>query len=162
GGEPGQIEALRPLFFRADTIFPVVAGNEVAPGIADDGRPELLDQGQHVAAKSVLVRSRMARLIDAAIDAAAQMFDERPEQAGHGVADGEIPVEHDQGLSHGCFLSSSLQMVVDFGANNPTLSGVRTAARSARAYGCCGADRTERASPISTTAPFCMMIRRSE
>jgi hypothetical protein len=42
----------------------------------------------------------MARLKKSAIDAATQMLDERTEQAGMGIGDGEIPIEHDGCVSH--------------------------------------------------------------
>ena len=42
----------------------------------------------------------MARLEDAAIDAAAEMFDEGAEQARVGAADGEIAVQADLDVTH--------------------------------------------------------------
>ena len=103
GREPGQIETRRPLLDRADAVFPVVAGDEIAAGIAHDGRTELLHQRQHVLAKALGVRGRMSGLVDAAIDAASEMLDEGAEQAGIGVADGKIAVQQNFCFSH--FLS---------------------------------------------------------
>ena len=42
----------------------------------------------------------MARLVDAAIDAASEMLDEGAEQARIGVADGKIAIEENFGLPH--------------------------------------------------------------
>ncbi len=42
----------------------------------------------------------MARLVDAAIDAAPQMLDEGAKQAPIGATDGEVSVEADFGLPH--------------------------------------------------------------
>lgn len=42
---------------------------------------KLLDELEHVAAKTSLIGGRVARLVEAAIDAAAQMLDESAEQA---------------------------------------------------------------------------------
>ena len=73
------------LLDRADAVLPIVAGDEVAAGIAHDRRAELLDEGEHVAAEALRVGGRMAGLVDAAIDATAEMLDEGAEQAGVGV-----------------------------------------------------------------------------
>ena len=72
GRHPGEVEPARPLLHRPDAIFPIVAGDEVAAGIAHDGRRQLAHQRQHVAAEAVLIGGRMAGLEDAAIDAAAR------------------------------------------------------------------------------------------
>ena len=89
GGDPGQVEPARPLLHRADAVLPVVAGDKIAAGIAHDGRRQLADQSQHVAAETTLVRGGMAGLEDAAIDAAAEMFDEGAEQSGVSV----VPID---------------------------------------------------------------------
>src|SRR5690606_16049315 len=38
---PGPVEPARPLLLRADPVLPVVAGDEVAAGVAHDGGAEL-------------------------------------------------------------------------------------------------------------------------
>ena len=82
GREPGEVQPASGALDRADAVLPVVAGDEVAAGIAHDGRPELLDERQHVAPrKPCFVGGRMAGLVDAAVDAATQMLDEGAEQA---------------------------------------------------------------------------------
>ena len=53
---------------------------------------ELAHQRQHVLAEALGVGGRVAGLVDAAIDAAAEMLDEGAEQARIGAADGEIAI----------------------------------------------------------------------
>src|SRR5688572_2546422 len=81
GRGPRQIQSRRPLIFRADPVFPVVAGEKVAAGIAHDGYTQLARQLQHVLPEAILVRSRVARLVDPAVDTTTQVFDERAEHA---------------------------------------------------------------------------------
>jgi hypothetical protein len=57
-------------------------------------------QRQHVAAEAPGVGLRMAGLEDAAVDAAAEMLDERPEQPAVGLTDDEIAVEQDVSGRH--------------------------------------------------------------
>ncbi len=84
----------------SDPVLPIVAGDEVAARIAHDRRAELLDEGEHVAAEAVRIGGRMAGLVDAAIDATAEMLDEGAEQAGVGSADREVAIEHHCRCSH--------------------------------------------------------------
>src|SRR5437879_4088560 len=74
GRQPGEIEPARPRLDRTDAVLPVVAGNEIAARIAHDGRRQLAHEGQYVAAKTLRVGLRMARLENAAIDAASEML----------------------------------------------------------------------------------------
>src|SRR5208337_4883470 len=97
---PGVVEAPRPRRDRTDAVFPIVRGAEVSTGILDDRGAKLLDEIEHVAAKPSLVGGGMARLVDAAIDAAPQMLDEGAKQAPVGATDGEVSVEVDVGLPH--------------------------------------------------------------
>ena len=90
---PGVVEAPRPLPDRTDAVFPIVCGAEVSAGILDDRGTKLLDEVEHVAAKPPLVRGGVARLVDAAIDAAPQMLNKGAEQARISAADGEVSVE---------------------------------------------------------------------
>ena len=106
GGEPGKIQALRPLVTRADGVLPVEAGNEVAAGITDDGNAELPDHVDDILPESVLIRGGMAGLIDAAVHRAAQVLNERTVHAGVDPADGEILVQ-DQGCLFHMFSSRS-------------------------------------------------------
>src|SRR5689334_20627481 len=74
--EPGETEAARALGERADAVFPVVAGHEVAAGIADDRGAQLVHELQHVFAKAMAIGTRMSRFVETSIDAAAEMLDE--------------------------------------------------------------------------------------
>ncbi len=101
GRHPGEVEPGRPLADRADAIFPIVARDEVAAGVAHDGGLELAHQGHHVLAEALGVGRRMAGLEDAAVDAAPEMLDEGAEQPRMGGADGEIAMQADADVTHG-------------------------------------------------------------
>ena len=81
---------------------------------------ELAHQRQHVAAEALLVGGRMAGLVDAAIDAAAEMLDEGAEQARVGLADGEVAVEEDAGVTHAMLLRS---LPVELAGRAPASAG---------------------------------------
>src|SRR6266851_4174131 len=106
GRFPGEIEPPRPRLDGADAVLPIIAGDEIAAGIAHDGGAQLAHQGEHVAAKTVRIGGRVARLEDAAIDAAAEMLDEGAEQAAIGRADGEIPMKTYGDVTHGAISPS--------------------------------------------------------
>ncbi len=60
GAERGWLDALPrevahawPLSARPDPVLPVIAGNEVAPGVTPDGHAERVQRCEHVAAKAV-------------------------------------------------------------------------------------------------------------
>ncbi|MCY1361700.1 hypothetical protein D9M68_996380 [compost metagenome] len=76
GAVPGEIEAHGPFFARTDAVLPVIGRNEVAAGVAHDRHVGLTNEVNDVLAHTVLVGSRMIRLIDTRIDGAAEMFDE--------------------------------------------------------------------------------------
>src|SRR5688572_6817649 len=101
GRKPSQVEPDRTLLLRANTITPVVAGHEVSTRPAHDGDAELLRQFQHVPAKSVFVRRRVAGLVDAAVHAASEMLDECAENAAVQTVDDEIAIGDQTGLWHG-------------------------------------------------------------
>ena len=73
-GPPRQVEAHRALILRADAILPAIGRDEIAAGIANQGRIEIANEAQHVAAKPVLVGGLVAGLINAAIDSPAEML----------------------------------------------------------------------------------------
>ena len=50
---PGQVENARTILLRAHAIQPVIARDEVASRIADDGNAELADLIEHIFAKAV-------------------------------------------------------------------------------------------------------------
>ena len=101
GRAPGEVETLRPIRHRPDAVLPIVAGDEIATGIAHDGRRQFLDQGEHVLSETLLVRLGVIGLVEAAIDAAPEMLDEGTEQARIGLTDGECAIEMDLGFKHG-------------------------------------------------------------
>ena len=74
GAMPGQVAAHGAILAWTDAVFPVVVGYEIAAGVAHAGDAQLLDQVKHVLAEAVFVGGGMAGLVDAAVDAAAQMF----------------------------------------------------------------------------------------
>ena len=77
GGVPGEVEAGRALVARADAVFPIVGGDEIAAGIANDRDVQRLDEFDHVAAHAVGVRGRVAGLVDAGVDRAPEVLEER-------------------------------------------------------------------------------------
>ncbi len=85
---PGQVEPTRTPIAGADAVSPVVAGDEVAAGVAHHRHAELAHQLQHVTTEAFGGRRRMPRLVDASVHAAAEVFDERAEKAGRRRADG--------------------------------------------------------------------------
>ena len=92
---PGQFAAARALLFGADAVEPVVAAQEVAARIADDG-VGLLAQGlQHVLAQAVLVGVGRLGVVDAFVDAAAHVLDEAAKEQGRDRGDRSIGVEKD-------------------------------------------------------------------
>jgi hypothetical protein len=101
GRVPGEVEAARTPLARADAVFPVVAGDEVAAGIAHHRRRQLADEIEHVAAKAARVCARMAGLVEAAVDRAPDVLDERTEEPPVGRADDVVPVKGDRDLAHG-------------------------------------------------------------
>ena len=66
---------------RADAVLPAVAGDEVAAGVADRGDAQFAGELQYVAPEAVLVGGGVAGLVDAGVDAPAEVFDERAECA---------------------------------------------------------------------------------
>ncbi len=59
----------------------MVAGHEVATRIADDGHTELTNLCQDVFAKSIGLGQLRTGLVDATVDAAPNVFDERTKEA---------------------------------------------------------------------------------
>ena len=73
---PGEVEPGRPIGPGADAVLPAVVGDEVAAGVADHGRADLVGEGRHVAAEAPLVGGRVAGLVDSGVDAATHVLDE--------------------------------------------------------------------------------------
>ena len=81
GSKPGEVQTPGAALNRAYAVFPVEAGDEIPARVADDGNAELLYGFDDVSAETQLVGQWMARLVDAAIDSTAQMFDKGAEKA---------------------------------------------------------------------------------
>ena len=81
GGVPGQVEPGRPLLARADRVLPAETGDEVAARVADGRDAELADEFDDVGAEAVGVGARVPGFVDAVVDAAAEVLDERAEEA---------------------------------------------------------------------------------
>ena len=100
GRLPRQVEAARTLLLRADGILPAEAGDEVSARIAHDRHVQLAHQIQHVAAEPLFIRQRMGRLVNASIDGAAQVLNERTVQAAVDGGDDVVLVQNQLGLFH--------------------------------------------------------------
>src|SRR5699024_10599015 len=84
-GVPGEAVARGAVLDRADAVLPAVAGDEVAAGVAHGADAELAGEGEDVAAEAILVGRGVIRLVDAGVDAAAEVLDEGAEgAAAHG------------------------------------------------------------------------------
>jgi len=99
-GVPGAVEPAGAVFPGTDAVLPVVAGDEVAAGVADDGGTELLDELEHILAEAVLVGLGVTGLVDPGVDAAAHVLNERAEEAAGYFPDGEVAVEGDPCAGH--------------------------------------------------------------
>ena len=97
---PGEVEPDRAPLARADAVLPVVAGDEVAARIPHDGDAELAREREDVATEPVLVRGRMAGLVDARVDAAPEVLDERAEEAVVDARDSERRIDREPGPGH--------------------------------------------------------------
>ena len=90
---PGQIQPLGPVFLGTDAVFPTVAGHKVAAGIPDNGDIHFLHQFQSILPETLLVSQGTIRLVDAAVNGTAQMFNEGTVDSGVDFADLEILVD---------------------------------------------------------------------
>ena len=97
---PGAVQTAGPVLPRADAVFPVITGDEVAAGVPDDGGAEFLDELEDVKAEAVLICFRVAGFIDAGVNAAAHVLHEGAEEAAGYFADGEIAVEGNPCAGH--------------------------------------------------------------
>jgi len=97
GREPGQIEPARTIRHGPDAVFPIIARQEIAAGIAHDRDAELLRQIGDVLAEPFGVRARMARLEYAGIDAPSHMFDEGAEDTPVDIRNGEVAINDQAG-----------------------------------------------------------------
>ncbi len=98
GGVPGEVETSGALFARADAVFPVVGGDKVAAGIADDGNFDVLDELQHVLAHALFVCGLMVRLVNAGVDRAPEMLEKRAIDSIVDVRDRIVGMRDDLGF----------------------------------------------------------------
>src|SRR6185503_18437029 len=94
---PGEVEPPWPGLPGADAVAPVVARDEVAARVPDQGHAELADELQDVRPEPLGRRTRVLGLVQTAVDAAPEVFDERTEEPGIGPSD--HAVERDHGLA---------------------------------------------------------------
>ena len=88
GAVPGQVAADGAVLAGAGAVLPVVVRHEVAAGVAHAGHAELPDQVEHVGAEALIVGGGVVGVVDAAVDAAAEVLDERAEQAARHIGCG--------------------------------------------------------------------------
>jgi hypothetical protein len=94
-GLPGQIAASRAFFQRADAVQPAVAGGKIAARIADVGKLQQFEGLQDVFAETLFVGQRRLGLVDAAVNAASQVFGKTAEDIGIDLAQGPLQVDFD-------------------------------------------------------------------
>jgi hypothetical protein len=90
-----EVEPARTTFARADAVLPLVPRDEVAARVANERRPELAPEREHVAPEAVLVGAGVAGLVEAAVDATTDVLDEGAEQPTTGFADHRIAPDRD-------------------------------------------------------------------
>ena len=100
-GGPSQIQAPGAPLLGADGILPLEAGNEVPARIAHHGHADLAHQRQHILPEPLRVCPGMAGFVNAAVHAAAQMFNERTVYPWIDPADLIIAIENQRSLFHG-------------------------------------------------------------
>jgi len=101
GGVPREVEASRTGLSRPDPVLPAITGDEVAPGVADGRDAELPDELDDVPPESVGVGLRMARFVDAVVDAPAEVFHEGSEEPAVDGPDDEVRVDGEVCRDHG-------------------------------------------------------------
>ncbi len=79
-GMPCKIQTTRPLVFRPYTVFPTVSGNEIPTRVTYGGHSKLTHQVNHIMPESFFIGCGMARFIDSAVYASAEMLHERSKQ----------------------------------------------------------------------------------
>src|SRR5690554_6153011 len=93
-GTPSKLQSSRPLFFRTDAVFPVVARHEVTARIAYDGYVQFIHQFQNVLPESLFIGCGMIGLVNTAVNCPAQVLQESPVHAGIHVTHSEIPIKN--------------------------------------------------------------------
>ena len=77
---PCTVEDGGPVLFRAHSIEPVIARNEIAAGVANDGHSQVVNFLDHVGAESIAVSEFRTGIIDSFVDGAAEMLKKRAEE----------------------------------------------------------------------------------
>ena len=78
---PGQVQATRPRFLRADSVLPFEAGDKVSPGVTKDRHAELAHEFDDISAKSFFVGGGVLGVVDAAVYPAPHVLNEPPEES---------------------------------------------------------------------------------
>lgn len=73
---PGCVPSARARILGADAVLPVVAGRKIAAGPAQERNVQVARGFEHVFAEAVAIGERRAFVVDATIDAAAEMLGE--------------------------------------------------------------------------------------
>ncbi len=89
-GVPGLFQHTGTIFSRSHTIQPMVAGDEVASGIANDGNSQVLYFFQDILAKPVRIRELGVWVVNTPVNRAAKMLEEGAK---------EVPVEGREGAT---------------------------------------------------------------
>ena len=95
-----KVKTARTTRHRADPVLPVVAGNEVASRITHDRGRKLAHERKHVPAKAMGVSRRVPGFENAAVNAPAEMLDERAEQAAVRHPDRVVALKIDIDVIH--------------------------------------------------------------
>ena len=74
GRVPCEIEPHRPVFLRADAVFPIIGRYEIAAGIAADRRVQFADEINDIAAHAVVVRRRVTGFVYTRVNGTAEML----------------------------------------------------------------------------------------
>ena len=138
---PGKVKPAWTLFFRADAVLPVIAGKKIAARVAHVVDAQLAHKRNDILAEALLIRFRVARLVDAAVNGTAEMFEERAEQPV--VRSGNF--EFFFKVQFGVFHKSALHPVKFIFI--VTLSGLKASAGAYTSAGCGHRGKSEPAFP---------------
>ena len=81
-GCPSEIVADGACLPGPDAVPPAITGHEVAAGVAHDGHAQFHECLADVGAQAPVIRQRMVGVVDATVDATAEVFSEPPEDMG--------------------------------------------------------------------------------
>ena len=90
----------RTLLPRSDAVLPLVAGDEAAAGVADERDAQLAHLRQQIAAEPEVVGGGVVRLVDSAVDAAADVLDQAAPQPGIDLPDAVGRIERQSRRFH--------------------------------------------------------------